>query len=220
MPHPITFSFFLLSRYTKVVSLSQAPKCQPDIVTQLVSKVGDVIGDWLLGSRKELNENIKQKISDCRKVRAETIKSTGKIIGIKEDGKTSKRNNNDPQVRVSSNSAIGRKSTKKDNKVRASASTRMVAEKAEKEKMELKQRKYRKEKNMKGYFGRIDSKKEKEKDEGKDKGKEKEKDIDKNKNNSKDRKKKSKEGGTGSKERSNKDDRDGSPRVIFVCSGE
>lgn len=210
MPHSITLlSFFLLSRYTKVVSLSQAPKCQPDIVTQLVSKVGDVIGDWLLGSRKELNENIKQKISESRKERAETIKSTGKIIGIKEDGKTSK-------VRVSSDSDSGRKSIKKDNKVRASASTRMVAETAEKEKMELRQQKNRKGKKKKGYFGRNDSKKMKEKAEGKDKGK----DIDENKNNSKDRKKKSKEGVKGSKERSIKDNRDGSPRVIFVCSGE
>jgi hypothetical protein len=213
MLHSITLFFFLLSRYTKVVSLSQAPKCQPDIVTQLVSKVGDVIGDWLLGSRKELNENIKQKISESRKERAETIKSTGKIIGIKEDGRTSK-------VRVRSDSDSDRKGIKKDNKVRANASTRMVAETAEMKKMDLRQQKNRKEKKKEGYFGRNDSKKMKEKAEGKDKGKEKEKDLDKNKNNSKDRKKKNEEWGTGSKERNRKDDRDGSPRVIFVCSGE
>ena len=78
MPHSITLlSFFLLSRYTKVVSLSQAPKCQPDIVTQLVSKVGDVIGDWLLGSRKELNENIKQKISESRKEIGRKLRKRG-----------------------------------------------------------------------------------------------------------------------------------------------
>jgi hypothetical protein len=177
-------------------------------VTQLVSKVGDVIGDWLLGSRKELHENIKQKISESRKERAETIKSTGKIIGIEEESKTSK-------VRVSSNSDSGRKSVKKDIKVRASASTRMVAETAEKEKTELRQKKNRKEKKKEGYFGRNDSKKGK----GKDEGKENE-DIDKNKKKRKDRKMKSKEWGTGSKEQSRKENRDGSPRVIFVCSGE
>ena len=186
-------------------------------MTQLVSKVGDVIGDWLLGSRKELNENIKQKISDSRKERAEMIKSTGKIIGIKEVGKTSKRYSDDAQVRVSSKSDSERKSVKKDLKVIASASTRLVAEKAEKEKMELKQKKNknRKEKKTKGYFGRSDSKRDK----GKEKEKEKEKDVDKNKNKGKETKKKSKKGGTGAKELSHKDDRDGSPRVIFVCSG-
>ena len=52
---PYVRAFIL--RYVRVVSLSSAPSCEPDIVTQLVEKVekvSDVIGDWLSEAKKSI----------------------------------------------------------------------------------------------------------------------------------------------------------------------
>lgn len=73
-----------------MVSLSSAPGCKPDIVTQLVGKVGDVIGDWLSGAKsipKKRRENSKKSPSGSAKMnRHAKVRSKG-------DRKVAQKNN-------------------------------------------------------------------------------------------------------------------------------
>ena len=85
-----------LLRYVRVVSLSSAPGCEPDIVTQLVEKVGDVIGDWLSGAKKsilgrEILDSVERSRTTRRHDTAGDIKKRNKAkskIGRKDSVKT------------------------------------------------------------------------------------------------------------------------------------
>ena len=173
-------------------------------MTQLVTKVGDVIGDWLLGSKKDFKEKIKIEISDHIQKSGKTVKSTAKITEILEIIETSKKYDDDSET---ADSIVEDKEKK---------------EMVEREGVEMK-KKSRREKKKKGYFTvRSDSQKENnlDQDKGKDKVEDADKNKNKNKNKSKDRKTKSAKEGWASRKSSRRDGRDGSPRVIFVCSGE
>jgi hypothetical protein len=84
-----------LVRYIRVVSLSSAPGCEPDIVTQLVERVGDVIGDWLSGAKNSIfgKEIMDSAVSTASKFAAGDIKKRSKVdrkIGQKDNGKATK----------------------------------------------------------------------------------------------------------------------------------
>ena len=186
-------------------------------MTQLVTKVGDVIGDWLLGSKKEFKEKIKMKISDSKRKSGKTVKSTAKITAILDTGKLSKQHDDDSLVRGSSNSDSDRTNIVMNRKVRKCSTNGAVLEDADKnndnETEDLKTKKDRKETKRKGYFNRRNDLK---KEIDIEKGKNRDNDIHKNK----DRKRKNSKTSSASKKSSHKNDRDGSPRIIFVCSGE
>ena len=57
------FSCFV-RRYFRCIGLSRGPNCDADIITRLVSKVGNIIGDWLAGKgtrSRQSKENTKEK---------------------------------------------------------------------------------------------------------------------------------------------------------------
>ena len=85
--------FIFKKRYIKCVSLAQAPDCNADIITQLVSKVGDVIGDWLAGKNK--NKTVKKKIvnspNDSKSIDSKNTQNTdGKKESNSSDRKKQK----------------------------------------------------------------------------------------------------------------------------------
>ena len=205
-------------------------------MTQLVTKVGDVIGDWLLGSKKDVKEKIKSEIFTSMK----TVKSTAKITGNTEGGEVSERPKSsdgsayDIGSAGDSDSDSNKKSAKMNMNIQAteSASVSTVVDEVEEvvETEVLIKKKNRKEKKKKGYFNmRNESKENRIKDEDKNIIADINKYIDEKDENEGTEKKNSKKI-PGSKQKQKqkkkkksghkKNDRDGSPRVIFVCSGE
>lgn len=214
-------------------------------MTQLVTKVGDVIGDWLLGSKKDFKEKIKSEISDRMINSEKTVKSTTKITGNTEGGKLSKgpKSSGGSADNIGSGSGSDSDSNKKSMKMNMNMNMNIQATEGTivstildevEEVVEIEQsikKKDRKEKKKKGYFNMRNESKEngiydedkninenKNTDENEIKDENKDKIEGKNKKNSQkipgSKKKKKK------KSSHKKNDRDGSPRVIFVCSGE